>query len=190
MLGLSVAFNQAGLHPSGQLASWAWTVPWPDEDTLTIQTKRPLHSFLLLHGFRMEKKDFPRTQGRFYRTRDLVKSDNEGRLTYVGRLDTQVKLRGQRVELEEVDYHIRNLVPALSYTVVLEVVEIPSLQDSTQRSQRLVVFLSPADACNSNEGLSLDEPVPLSAAIATDLTRNLTQILPFYMIRAAFIVLL
>jgi amino acid adenylation domain-containing protein len=130
-----------------------------------------------------------RTHGRFYRTGDLVRSDNQGRLTYMGRIDTQVKLRGQRVELEEVEYHVRKLLPDLSYAVAAEVVEIPSLQDSTQRSQRLVVFLSPTDPSDTHEGLSFENPVPLSAAMAIDLTRRLTQILPLYMIPSAFRVL-
>lgn len=130
-----------------------------------------------------------RTLDRFYRTGDLVRSDNEGILTYVGRIDTQVKLRGQRVELEEVEYHVRKLLPAASYTVAAEVVEIPSLQDSTQKSQRLVAFLSPTEPFDSHERLALEEPVPLSAATANDLTRKLAQILPRYMIPAAFRVL-
>jgi amino acid adenylation domain-containing protein len=131
----------------------------------------------------------PRRHDRFYRTGDLVKSDSEGRLTYMGRIDTQVKLRGQRVELEEVEYHVRKLLPALSYTVAVEVVEIPSLQDSTQKSQRLVAFLSPTEPSDSHEGHSLEEPVPLSAKMANNLTRKLSQVLPFYMIPAAFRVL-
>ncbi|KAJ5965380.1 hypothetical protein N7481_012094 [Penicillium waksmanii] len=131
----------------------------------------------------------PRTNGRFYRTGDLVKSDHEGRLTLVGRIDTQVKLRGQRVELEEVEFHVRNLLPALSYTVAAEVVEGPSLLGSAQKSQRLILFLSPGDSYNSNKDLSLTEPVPLPAVISNDLSRRLRQTLPSYMIPTAFILL-
>lgn len=39
----------------------------------------------------------------FYRTGDLGRLDNHGLLYYVGRKDYQVKLRGQRIELKEIE---------------------------------------------------------------------------------------
>jgi len=41
--------------------------------------------------------------GRWYRTGDLVVDDDAGRLVFLGRIDHQVKVRGQRVELEAVE---------------------------------------------------------------------------------------
>lgn len=41
--------------------------------------------------------------GRIYRTGDLVKESPSGDLLYLGRIDTQVKLRGYRIELEAIE---------------------------------------------------------------------------------------
>ncbi|MFE0022428.1 amino acid adenylation domain-containing protein [Amycolatopsis sp. NPDC059021] len=41
--------------------------------------------------------------GLMYRTGDLVVRDHRGELIYLGRLDTQVKIRGNRVELSEIE---------------------------------------------------------------------------------------
>jgi len=48
-----------------------------------------------------------RPSARCYRTGDLVERDENGLLHYVGRLDSQVKLRGHRIELQEIDSALR-----------------------------------------------------------------------------------
>ncbi|WP_159942641.1 amino acid adenylation domain-containing SDR family oxidoreductase [Nocardiopsis sp. FR6] len=44
---------------------------------------------------------------RFYRTGDRVVLDGEGRLEYLGRMDRQVKIRGHRIEPDEVEARLR-----------------------------------------------------------------------------------
>ncbi|PTB42652.1 hypothetical protein M441DRAFT_137805, partial [Trichoderma asperellum CBS 433.97] len=48
---------------------------------------------------------------KLYRTGDLVKYDSNGGIIILGRRDTQVKLRGQRVELGEIEFHIQRSLP-------------------------------------------------------------------------------
>ena len=43
---------------------------------------------------------------RFYRTGDLVRYCENGSLNYIGRKDNQVKVRGQRLELSEVEHYL------------------------------------------------------------------------------------
>ncbi|KAH8655507.1 peptide synthetase [Xylariales sp. PMI_506] len=43
---------------------------------------------------------------RFYRTGDLVRYDEQGKLHFVGRADSRVKLRGQRIECGEIESHL------------------------------------------------------------------------------------
>ncbi|KAM5438257.1 hypothetical protein MferCBS31731_005118 [Microsporum ferrugineum] len=48
-------------------------------------------------------------RGRFYKTGDLVRHNPNGTLHYIGRADTQVKIRGQRVELGEIEACVRRI---------------------------------------------------------------------------------
>jgi acetyltransferase-like isoleucine patch superfamily enzyme/acyl carrier protein len=56
----------------------------------------------------------------FYRTGDLVRLDKSGLLHYVGRKDYQVKLRGQRIELGEVEECLLNFSSTISGCVVIK----------------------------------------------------------------------
>jgi acyl-coenzyme A synthetase/AMP-(fatty) acid ligase len=47
---------------------------------------------------------------RWYRTGDLVCRDDSGAFHYLGRIDNQIKILGNRVELEEVEAHLREIV--------------------------------------------------------------------------------
>ncbi|PZF95304.1 non-ribosomal peptide synthetase [Micromonospora deserti] len=74
---------------------------------------------------------------RLYRTGDLVRQDPDGRIVYLGRADRQVKIRGQRIELGEVEAVLAGL-PGVD-RVAVEAVPGPA-------GTELVAFLTPAAA--------------------------------------------
>ncbi|MGA3017519.1 MAG: amino acid adenylation domain-containing protein [Bryobacteraceae bacterium] len=54
---------------------------------------------------------FPTLEGRrWYRTGDLAYQDSSGAFHHLGRIDNQVKILGNRVELEEVEAHLREIM--------------------------------------------------------------------------------
>lgn len=57
---------------------------------------------------------FPGRRGRIYKSGDLVKydPDGNGEVIFVGRQDQQVKLRGQRIELAEIEYNMQKHLPS------------------------------------------------------------------------------
>jgi amino acid adenylation domain-containing protein len=70
-------------------------------------------------------KNIKGRNGRLYKTGDLVRYDPDGTgaIVFVGRKDTQVKIRGQRVELGEVEHHVTaQLGSASNYDVIAEVI--------------------------------------------------------------------
>ena len=62
---------------------------------------------------------------RMYKTGNLVKYNLDGTMEFVGRKDTQVKLRGQRVELTLIEHHLRKILPELVH-VAVEVITMVS----------------------------------------------------------------
>src|ERR1039458_6923334 len=62
---------------------------------------------------------FPTLNGeRWYRTGDLAFEDASGTFHHLGRIDNQVKILGNRVELEEVEAHLREIVGTDSVAAV------------------------------------------------------------------------
>lgn len=103
---------------------------------------------------------------RIYRTGDLARCLPDGSLEYAGRVDRQVKLRGHRIELEEIESRLL-AIPAIREAAVV-------VCDSAGRERQLVAFMV------RDPTLSL-EP----AAIR----RHLEVELPHYMVPADFVFL-
>ena len=120
----------------------------------------------------------PGRRGRLYKTGDLVYYNPDGSLGFVGRNDTQVKINGQRMELGEVEYHVRELLPTKEVPQVVVDVITP---DAT-RTQTLATFLvMPKD---DNEGAELNE---VATPIIAHLRKELARLLPSYMVPSVYI---
>lgn len=111
--------------------------------------------------------------GRLYRTGDLVRYKSDGGLVFIGRKDEQVKIRGQRVELGEIEYHVRTMANQKDISVVAEV--ITPLESN---NPLLVVFLEVGETAGKSE----DERRKAMKKIMFGLEKRLVDLLPAYMI--------
>ncbi|MBF0813751.1 non-ribosomal peptide synthase/polyketide synthase [Staphylococcus saprophyticus] len=60
----------------------------------------------------------PFGEGKIYRTGDLAQWNNDGNISYLGRIDEQVKIRGYRIELGEIESILRKNDDILNVAVV------------------------------------------------------------------------
>ncbi|KAM0722064.1 hypothetical protein Q7P37_002990 [Cladosporium fusiforme] len=130
-------------------------------------------------------KSFPGRKGRLYKTGDLGKYDPDGSggIVFAGRKDTQVKLRGQRVELSEIESQLIARLPS-DATVIAEVIK----PVSSGGQATLVAFVTFQSANASTAGGIKD--VTLSEELRKVLTTanaDITKVLPRYMIPTAYI---
>ncbi|RAH57715.1 nonribosomal peptide synthase [Aspergillus piperis CBS 112811] len=54
---------------------------------------------------------------RFYKTTDLAQFYADGKIRYVGRKSTQVKIRGKRLDLGEIEYQIQQISPSIEKVI-------------------------------------------------------------------------
>ncbi|SCO04560.1 non-ribosomal peptide synthetase [Fusarium fujikuroi] len=109
----------------------------------------------------MDNKPFSR---RFYRSGDLVRYCADGSLQCVGRLDSQVKLGGQRVELSEIESYIK------SHNAAVLVPKAGSMKN------KLIAVLEGAGSSGQSLGISSCDP-----GVAQQVEQVLRKNLPSYM---------
>lgn len=63
-------------------------------------------------------------QSRIYRTGDLARYNADGKIVFIGRRDFQVKLRGQRIELHEIQSQIQTRMRLPGAQVFVDVVDV------------------------------------------------------------------
>jgi D-alanine--poly(phosphoribitol) ligase subunit 1 len=83
-------------------------VPLETDGELVVAGRQVARGYLGDEKLTAER--FPTIEGRrWYRTGDLVRQDADGVFHHLGRIDNQVKVLGNRVELEEVEAHLREI---------------------------------------------------------------------------------
>jgi amino acid adenylation domain-containing protein len=108
-----------------------------------------------------------RPGGRLYRTGDLARHRQDGSVDYLGRSDHQVKVRGVRMELGEIEEALR-AHPAVAQTVA-------AVRDDAPGGRQLIAYLVPV--AGSQAG----------GPSASELRRFLAERLPEAMIPYAFV---
>lgn len=124
----------------------------------------------------------PRVEGdvrKYYKTGDLVKFRPDGNIEFFSRKDTQVKIRGRRIELGEVETAIKAALPRV-VSVAVDVIRL-------ETRVFLVAFIELPE-CRSDT--REDFIMPVDAGIRktmTGLISDLSASMPPYMVPSAFI---
>ena len=126
--------------------------------------------------------------GRLYKTGDLVRYNSDGSLTFIGRTDTQVKIRGQRVELSEVQHHVRQLLVDENTYIAANGIQVVAEMVTPQGGDKSVlmafIHLDHEDA----GGLTGEEAQKATVQrITAGLEERLSEKTPAYMIPSAYI---
>jgi amino acid adenylation domain-containing protein len=109
-----------------------------------------------------------------YKTGDMARYSNDGNIQYLGRADYQVKLRGVRVEMGEVE-------STLSQNPLVEQSVIMAREDDPGEL-RLVAYVVPKDKRTAENDAQI-------SALVRELRVRLEEHLPEYMVPSRFVVL-
>ncbi|MBW5440514.1 amino acid adenylation domain-containing protein [Bradyrhizobium canariense] len=132
-----------------------------------VQVGRGYHNQPELTQERFIVDPFSKTSGsRLYKTGDLVLRLPNGMIQFLGRMDHQVKIRGHRVELGEIEAMVMRH-PAVQEAVVVA-------REDTSGDRRLIGYVRPTVS---------------SAALEGELRILCRDHLPTYMVPAAFVLL-
>lgn len=124
-------------------------------------------------------------QARLYRTGDMVRYNMDGSLHYIGRRDSQVKLNGQRVELTEIEHHMRTCPEVMNLEICH--VAVTASGNKTNKFTPLFAFLdlgpSHGPGVTQNTTMSTWEP---AESVKAAIKEHLLLVLPAYMIPTHF----
>ncbi len=137
-IGTSIRGTTAKITPPGDFDN-----PGTQEGELLVGGEGLALGYLGRKDLTDERFITDRTGTRWYRTGDLVSRSPSDTITYQGRIDRQVKIRGHRVEPEEVENTLFNCPGVRQAAVLVAETEIAD--------RYLVGFYSPAGALDEGE---------------------------------------
>ncbi|KAL6904507.1 hypothetical protein GGI43DRAFT_397353 [Trichoderma evansii] len=122
-------------------------------------------------------------KGKLFRTGDQARYDEDGTLIYVGRIGSEIKLRGQRIDVTGLEDTIRRLIPRQHIlTIAVEIAQIPLGMNVASR-QGLLVCVSPVKLQEWNS-FHIE-----MQSLAVHLNSELEGILPSYLKPEAMVLL-
>ena len=126
---------------------------------------------------------------RFYRTGDLVRYCEDESLIYIGRADGQVKVGGQRIELSDIEHHIRTSRGENKATNTGAVVLLPKDGPLGSRLTAVVTgsVTSPETTHNEHSSPKSSSLALCDTEMKESMLRGLSQVLPRYMIPSVWL---
>ncbi|KAL4905874.1 hypothetical protein BDW74DRAFT_177571 [Aspergillus multicolor] len=125
-----------------------------------------------------------RKTSRMYLTGDLVRYKSDGNICFISRKDTQVKLNGQRIELEEIEQQC-TLLSSANTQVAVEIV----VPEAKSVAKTLAAFITvdghDSRSAASEQSVSSSLLLPLSDSVQKTISKlhdALSQVLPQIMI--------
>jgi acyl-coenzyme A synthetase/AMP-(fatty) acid ligase len=144
-------------------------VPLPGTEALVLEGELLISGPTVMRGYcdrtDLDERNFMQQDGkRYYRTGDLVKLDAQGNYHYRGRKDRQIKTRGYRIEMGEIEAAL------LSHSGVQEAAAYALPDDGV--SHRIEAAVVPRSG---------------SRVVAADLARHISALLPPYAVPSTVI---
>lgn len=122
-------------------------------------------------------------KSRLYKTGDLLRYNSDGTFTFIGRKDGMVKLRGQRIELSEIECHVRSSLhdPSSCDAIAAEIITPRDTE-----SPIIAVFVSLVELKGVSDTSKQDMQIKLRLALK-GVGERLSECLPRYMLPGAYI---
>lgn len=132
------------------------------------------------------RRGAPGHQGRtsrLYKTGDLLRYNSDGTFTFIGRKDGMVKLRGQRIELSEIECHVRSSLhdPKLCDAIAAEMITPRDTE-----SPIITVFVSLVEMKGASDTSRREMQAKLRLALK-GVEERLSESLPQYMLPGAYL---
>ncbi|KAJ5715320.1 Male sterility NAD-binding [Penicillium malachiteum] len=133
---------------------------------------------------------------RLYKTGDLVRFNPDGTCLFLGRKDYQVKLRGQRLNLMDVEHHLAEALGSQVNELIADVIKPGSGEGQGDSHPLLVAMIQTSDEgmfdtsteVHGIENSLFVPPSTLFAQLVTQIERQLSLLVPAVMIPSLWLI--